>query len=126
VTGRMPTWLRLVEKAVFFGILGVLSLVFLAMCFVVYGKFHPLGGFASATGLSDMLFAMSSIIVAAPLSFLLANTVSWLVPRMRAANLLAMGEDYSFAMANRALVIMELCILPICVVQIGLGVWEPW
>jgi hypothetical protein len=122
--GRLPSWVRVVERLVMYAaILGLGALVL-----VVFGnESRAEGGAHHLGGAAAIYIALGALLIAIPLGALLANLVSWLLPPLRRANEAAMsGTQVSFLSANRGLVLFGAVSVPIGLVAVVVAAIAPW
>lgn len=81
-----------------------------------------------ASDLSMVMIVLAIIIPAIVLAMLTTNLASWLIPAARKANIQAMSEagDISLASLNRGLLAFAMIVVPICLIQGAVGIFEPW
>ncbi len=123
---RLPRWVAIFEQAVrtalwiFFSIMLFLGLLILQIA-VHRARREP-------DTLAFGLLLISSFLFMLVPSFLLANSVSWIVKPVLRANLVAMEglRTVSLSAANTGLLKMGAVLMPIYAAVAALAVYEPW
>jgi len=68
------------------------------------------------------------MLIAGPLGFMASNFISWSIPAMRNANEKAMEglPSVSYRKYQRQLLTVVIWMVPICVLGVTLGLFDPW
>jgi heme/copper-type cytochrome/quinol oxidase subunit 2 len=123
---RLPTWVKQVELV--FQIVFLLT-IFFGLVFGVSALHVALHrNSAKPAGISEGLIVLSSLFGALVPAMLLANLLSWSIPAMRNANLVALEglQNTSFSSANIGLMKLGAVLIPVCTIAAAIAVYDPW
>jgi hypothetical protein len=123
---RLPGWVKQTEMVfqVFFWL--TITFLFIVGSLAAHNAVRTNGD--RPGGLSFGLILFSSLFAALVPAFILANGVSWLIPPMRKANLLAFEglQTASYRTATMGLAKFGSILLPICGAVSLFAIFEPW
>lgn len=125
---RLPGWVKSIEGLTF---LALLPLIFFGLFFASFGAhhlIHPGADWWHPSYIAGFLLTLPTLIIAVPMSMIMANIISYLVPPLRKANELAMAglPAASFRQMNRGLILFLAWGAPFCLAALVLGVIDPW
>jgi len=131
VKAKLPGWVSFAEFVFFGASTAMLSIFFFMLEKHVHQVFYPNRKFLSSINPSfstDSIFlfiqALTPVILALPLSMLLANLISWLIPPIRNAENGVMAEGvagYTWHELNRGLIKATLIMVPVCLILVSIS-----
>jgi hypothetical protein len=123
---RLPRWVTQVEMYVWIVLWVPMLLGWILAFEALHGSL--LAQPREPGELATVLICLAAAIGTLPPAMLLANLISWIIPPLRRANLVAMEglPTTSFHRATRGLAVFWVVVLPLSLAQSFLGAFEPW